>query len=155
MKILCYTRQPKEDILYANRLAYSMHLAWKSETGEYMPFHHNEGILYAKATQDLQSGVICAKSLKNPWIFQTGDGAYGIVAVRTDSEGERDSESEGSILIFRTNDFVHYEEIGLWKVQKTGYVSEVRCVYDTEAKNVSDLLERRERHLDGRAGLYL
>ncbi len=134
MKILCYTRQPKEDILYANRLAYSMHLAWKSETGEYMPFHHNEGILYAKATQDLQSGVICAKSLKNPWIFQTGDGAYGIVAVRTDSEGERDSESEGSILIFRTNDFVHYEEIGLWKVQKTGYVSEVRCVYDTEAK---------------------
>ncbi len=120
MKILCYTRQPKEDILYANRLAYSMHLAWKSETGEYMPFHHNEGILYAKATQDLQSGVICAKSLKNPWIFQTGDGAYGIVAVRTDSEGERDSESEGSILIFRTNDFVHYEEIGLWKVQKTG-----------------------------------
>lgn len=134
MKILCYTRQPKEDILYANRLAYSMHLAWKSKTGEYVPFHHNEGILYAKATQDLQSGVLCAKSLKNPWIFQTKDGAYGIVAVRVDSEGGRDSESEGSILVFRTDDFIHYEEIGLWKLQKTGYISEVRCVYDIEAK---------------------
>lgn len=134
MEILCYTRQPKEDILYANRLAYSMHLAWKSETGAYIPFHHNEGILYAKATQDMQSGVLCAKSLKNPWMFQTGDGAYGIAAVRTGSEGERDSESEGCVLIFWTNDLVHYEEIGLWRLQGTGYISEVRCVYDAEEK---------------------
>ena len=78
MRILCYTRQPEEDILYANRLAYSMHLAWESGTGAYIPFHHNEGILYAKATQDMQTGVLCAKSLKNPWIFQTEDGSYGI-----------------------------------------------------------------------------
>ena len=77
MRMLCYTRQPKEDILYANRLAYSMHLAWESETGAYIPFHHNEGILYAKATQDMQTGVLCAKSLKNPWIFHTEGGSYG------------------------------------------------------------------------------
>lgn len=134
MKILCYTRQPEEDILYANRLAYSMHLAWESETGEYVPFHHNEGILYAKATQDEQSGVLCAKSLKSPWMFQTEDGAYGVAAVRTDSEGEKDSESEGSILIFRSDDLVHYEEIGLWKVQNTGHISEVRCAYNAEGK---------------------
>lgn len=99
MRILCYTRQPEEDILYANRLAYSMHLAWESGTGAYIPFHHNEGILYAKATQDMQTGVLCAKSLKNPWIFQTEDGSYGIAAVRTDAEGERDAESEGCILV--------------------------------------------------------
>ena len=104
MKILCYTRQPKEDILYANRLAYSMHLAWKSETGEYVPFHHNEGILYAKAVQDADSGVLRAKSLKSPWIFAAGDDTYGIAAVRTDPDGQRDPESEGSILIFRTSD---------------------------------------------------
>lgn len=134
MKLLCYTRQPKEDILYANRLAYSMHLAWRSEMGEYIPFHHNEGILYAKATQDGQSGVLCAKSLKNPWIFQTEDNAYGIAAVRTGAEGEKDSDSEGSILIFRSNDLVHYEEIGLWKLQERGYISEVRCTYDAENK---------------------
>lgn len=134
MKILCYTRQPEEDILYANRLAYSMHLAWESETGEYVPFHHNEGILYAKATQDGQSGVLCAKSLKSPWIFQTEDGAYGVAAVRTDSEGERDLESEGSILVFRSDDLIHYEEMGLWKVQNAGHISEVRCAYDAEAK---------------------
>lgn len=134
MKILCYTRQPKEDILYANRLAYSMHLAWKSETGEYVPFHHNEGILYAKAVQDADSGVLRAKSLKSPWIFAAGDDVYGVAAVRTDPDGQRDPESEGSILIFRTSDFVHYEEIGLWKVQEKGFVSEVRCAYDAENK---------------------
>ena len=134
MKILCYTRQPKEDILYANRLAYSMHLAWKSETGEYVPFHHNEGILYAKAVQDADSGVLRAKSLKSPWIFAAGDDTYGIAAVRTDPDGQRDPESEGSILIFRTSDFVHYEEIGLWKVQEKGFVSEVRCAYNAENK---------------------
>ena len=49
MEILCYTREPKEDIIYANRLAYSMHLAWKDKNGKFVPFHHNEGILYAKA----------------------------------------------------------------------------------------------------------
>lgn len=134
MKILCYTRQPKEDILYANRLAYSMHLAWKSETGEYVPFHHNEGILYAKAVQDADSGVLRAKSLKSPWIFAAGDDVYGVAAVRTDPDGQRDPESEGSILIFRTSDFVHYEEIGLWKVQEKGFVSEVRCAYNAENK---------------------
>lgn len=134
MKLLCYTRQPKEDILYANRLAYSMHLAWRSETGEYIPFHHNEGILYAKAVQEEQSGVLCAKSMKNPWIFRTEDNAYGIAAVRTDAEGENDPDSEGSILIFRSNDFVHYEEIGLWRLQERGYISEVRCVYDAPGK---------------------
>lgn len=127
MRILCYTRQPEEDILYANRLAYSMHLAWESGTGAYIPFHHNEGILYAKATQDMQTGVLCAKSLKNPWIFQTEDGSYGIAAVRTDAEGDRDAESEGCILVFRSEDLVHYEEAGLWRVQQNGYVSEIRC----------------------------
>ena len=134
MEVLCYTREPKEDIIYANRLAYSMHLAWKSETGQYVPFHHNEGILYAKATQDGQSGVLCAKSLKNPWIFHTGDGAYGVAAVRTEADGERDSDSEGSILMFRSEDLVHYEEVGLWKVQESGYVSEVRCAWDEAEK---------------------
>lgn len=130
MKVLCYTRQPKEDILYASRLAYSMHLAWESETGAYIPFHHNEGILYAKATQDTQTGVLHAKSLKNPWIFQTEDGSYGIAAVRTDADGERDTESEGCILVFRSDDLVHYEEVGLWRVQQTGFISEVRCARD-------------------------
>ncbi len=130
MRVLCYTRQPKEDILYANRLAYSMHLAWESETGAYIPFHHNEGILYAKATQDMQTGVLCAKSLKNPWIFHTEGGSYGIAAVRTGADGEPDTESEGCILVFRSDDLVHYEEVGLWRVQQTGYVGEIRCAYD-------------------------
>lgn len=43
MEILCYTREPKEDDIYAARLAYSMHLAYRAGESEWVPFHHNEG----------------------------------------------------------------------------------------------------------------
>ena len=60
MKILCYTRQPKEDIIYGNRMAYSMHLAYQGKDGRFWPLHHNEGILYAKAVEDSSNGVLDA-----------------------------------------------------------------------------------------------
>lgn len=129
MEILCYTREPKEDIIYANRLAYSMHLAWKDENGKFIPFHHNEGLLYAKAVSR-EDGTLTAKSLKKPWIFACGDGTYGVVAIRTEAEGEADMESEGCILIFKSEDFVHYQEIGLLRLQKSGFIEEVQCVFD-------------------------
>lgn len=86
-------------MIYAKRLAYSMHLAWKDESGEWVPFHHNEGILYAKAVQK-EDGTLIAKSLRNPWMFAKPDGGYGVAAVRTEAEGEADEEAEGCILLF-------------------------------------------------------
>lgn len=51
MKVLCYTRTPMADEIYAEKLAYSMHLALIEEDGEIIALNHNSGILYAKATQ--------------------------------------------------------------------------------------------------------
>lgn len=132
MEVICYTRLPEADILYANRLAYSMHLAWRAEDEKFLPFHHNEGILYAKATRNVNDGTLTAKSLKNPWIFRLGEHAYGVAAVRTEANGEKDSESEGKILIFKSYDLVHYEEIGMWRLQEKGYICEVRLNYNEE-----------------------
>lgn len=130
MEILCYTREPKEDIIYANRLAYSMHLAWKDKNGKFVPFHHNEGILYAKAVSR-EDGTLTAKSLKKPWIFACEDGTYGVAAVRTEAEGEDDTESEGCVLIFKSKDLVHYQEIGLLRLQNHDFIEEVRCKFDS------------------------
>ena len=134
MELLCYTRRPKEDIIYGNRMALSMHLAYRDREGVFRPLHHNEGILYAKAVEDTVSGVLDARSLKNPWIFSMEKGGWGIAAVRTGAEGDRDPDSEGCILLFTSRDLVHYEETGLFRLQESGYIEEVRCVYEEEER---------------------
>ena len=63
------------------------------------------------------------------------DGLYGVVAVRTDAEGENDIESKGKILFFTTADFLQYDEIGLIDLHTDNYVQDVACVYDPAAKS--------------------
>lgn len=131
MKIFCYTREPLEDIIYAARLAYSMHLAYEKD-GEVIPFHHNEGLLYAFGVSDPETGVITAKSLKHPYMFERGDGTYGIVAVRTEADGDDEKDNAGCVLIFETTDFVHYKEIGLYRLQENGIIRKVKAEYCKE-----------------------
>ncbi len=135
MEVLCYTRQPKEDIIYGNRMAYSMHLAYRKKDGKFYPFHHNEGLLYAKAVEDMASGVLDARSMKSPWIFSLGEGGYGVLAVRTGAEGEKDADSEGCVLFFTSKDLVHYEERGLFNLQETGFIEKVRCGFDGKGQD--------------------
>ncbi|MDO4317434.1 MAG: family 43 glycosylhydrolase [Lachnospiraceae bacterium] len=131
MELLCYTRYPQEDLIYGAHMAYSMHLAWR-QGDEYLPFHHNEGILYAKAVQDPRTGVLQVRTLKQPWLFCRRGGGYGVAAVRTDGEGNGDPSAEGCILLFESDDLVHYREIGLFRVCRSGTVLEARCAYDPE-----------------------
>ncbi len=155
MELLSYTRQPKEDIIYGGRMAYSMHLAYRGEDGKFRPFHHNEGLLYARALQNPEDGTLDARCLKKPWLFElsrenpegsgqqsAGNGSacrdgescggYGILAVRTGGEGETDASSQGCVLFFVSRDLVHYEEKGLCRLQESGEITEVRCVFDGE-----------------------
>lgn len=135
MEILCYTRQPKEDIIYGNHMANSMHLAYRGDDGRFLPFHHNEGILYARAVEDAKSGVLDARTLKKPWLFDMKDGGYGVAAIRTGADNERVADSEGCILLFTSRDLVHYKEEGLCRLQESGYIEEVRCRYDGESRS--------------------
>ena len=131
MKLLCYTRLPKEDILYAHRLAYSIHLAYKDQEGFFIPFHHNEGLIYAKATHH-EDGTLCAKSLKKPWLLVGKEDTFLLAAIRTEAEGEKDKQNLGCILLWASTDLVHYHEIGLYRLQEEGEVQEVRLVYHSE-----------------------
>ena len=126
MKILNYTRLPLEDAVYANRLAYSMHLALSEEDGSFTALNHNSGVLFVKATENVD-GSLNPKSLKNPWLFSRGEDGYGVLAVRTLSEGEEDDQDRGCAVLMLTKDLLDYTEIGTIRLEETEPVEEVRC----------------------------
>lgn len=114
-KILCYTRKPLDEAIYAPRLAYSMHLAYDSADG-YKPLNHNTGVLFVKATQNPDTNEIYPKSLKSPWVCPLPDGGFAVVAIRTEPNGEPDESSKGCAVVFKTDDLLNYTELGLVKL---------------------------------------
>lgn len=106
-----------DSAIYDHRLAYSMHIALKTDSG-YEALNHNSGVFFAKATEN-EDGSLNAKSLKAPYAFRLNDGGYGIIAVRTQPNGETDEESIGSVLFTVTDDMLHYTEKGLIKLCDT------------------------------------
>ena len=131
--VLCYTREPQEDIIYATKLAYSMHLAYSKDGTNFKELNHNSGVLFAKATEN-PDGTLKAKSLKKPYIFYKADGTFGVVAIRTEADGENDNESRGCVLLFTSSDLLQYEEIGLIDLKGDTYVCDVACKYDENEK---------------------
>ena len=129
--LLNYTRKPISSTLYDPKLAYSMHLALKNEDGSFAVLNHNSGVLFVKATEN-EDGSLNAKSLKNPYVFELQDGTYGVLAVRTEGEGEPDEESKGCVVLFVTKDFLEYTEVGLLKLGED-FVEKVYCNWTGEA----------------------
>ena len=132
VKALNYTRLPLEDAVYANRLAYSMHLALQDADGSWHALNHNSGVLFVKATEN-KDGSLNPKSLKNPWLFSLKEGGYGVFAVRTLANGEEDTEDLGAAVFWTSKDLVRYEERGLVKLAD-GALQEVRCEYASDGK---------------------
>jgi GH43 family beta-xylosidase len=132
--VLCYTRMPQEDIIYATKLAYSMHLAFSEDGVNFQPLNHNSGVLFAKATEN-DNLTLNAKSLKNPYVFHMVDGTFGVVAVRTEPDGEEDVQSKGQVILFTSSDLLKYKEIGLIALKGDTYVNDVACQYNDEKKS--------------------
>jgi len=131
--VLCYTRMEQEDMIYSTKLAYSMHLAYSEDGKKFHELNHNSGVLFSKATEN-NNGVLNAKSMKNPYIFYLEDGTFGVLAVRTESNGKNDEESKGKVLLFTSLDLLQYKEIGLIDLNGNNYVNDVTCQYDDEKK---------------------
>lgn len=129
--ILAYTRKSKEDIIYAEKLAYSMHLAYSDDGENYQALNHNSGVLFAKAT-DNEDKTMNAKSLKCPYIFHMKDGSFGVLAIRTEANGDKDSESKGKVLFFTSDDLLQYKEVGLIDLGTDEYIEGVRCEFDKD-----------------------
>ena len=125
--ILSYTREPINNVLYDPRLAYSMHLAISEEDGSFKALNHNSGVLFSLATEN-GNGSLNPKCIKSPYIFNLKEGGFGVVAVRTGAEGEDDEESKGSVLLWKSEDLVRYDEIGLLSLGDE-IIDKVFCLY--------------------------
>lgn len=134
-RILIYTRKPVKE--YTRSLSNSIHLAYSEGDGDFKPLNQNYGILFATATID-SNNVICEKGLKNPYLFRTGDGAFGIIAVRVDKEGKDDPESKGHILLWTSKDLISYNYQGLVKLHEDLFVNEAVCEYNKD-RNCYDI----------------
>lgn len=108
--VLCYTREPLEDAVYAEKLAYSMHLAISEDGVSFQPLNHNQGVLFVKATEN-PDGTLHAKSLKKPYLFALEDGGFAVLAARTEADGSAESAGE-ALVFFTSRDLISYEEAG-------------------------------------------
>lgn len=128
-KLLCYTREPIDEFYYDARLAYSMHLALDFD-GRIKALNHNSGVLFPLATEN-ENGSLNPKCLKHPYIFNIKNGGFGVIAVRTDGEGNDDEESKGSVIIFVSDDLLEYRELGLVNLSES-YIDRAVCEYNNE-----------------------
>ena len=114
-KLLIYTREPMESDIYDPKLAYSMHIAVKNDGGVTV-LNHNSGVFFAKATEN-QNGSLNAKSLRSPYAVRLGnESGWGVIAVRTEADGSLEPDSCGCLLLAKTEDFIHFKELGLLKL---------------------------------------
>lgn len=117
-KLLAYTRQPSE-ISYPAGLARSIHFAVSRGGGRFQPLHNNYGILFAEA-QISADDTILPKGVKDPIVFPLPEGGFGIAAVRIHPDGSQDESSLGSVLLWRTADFIRFHYEGLVKEESLG-----------------------------------
>lgn len=120
--IKVYTRQPEADC-YPEGLSLSVHMAGSWDGEDFQPFNKNYGILFAKA-QIREDDTICPKGVSHPQVFPLKEGGYGIAAVRVSENGEPDESAEGKLLLWKTEDFISFENIGLTDI---GAVEQLRA----------------------------
>lgn len=130
-KLLCYTRKPIDEFYYDPRLAYSMHLALEIN-GKVQALNHNSGVLFPLATENA-NGSLNPKCLKHPYIFNMNNDTFGVIAVRTDGEGNEDCESKGCVIVFESKDLLEYKELGLIKLSDE-YIEQAVCEYDNASE---------------------
>jgi GH43 family beta-xylosidase len=131
--LLCYTRLPLDEKIYAPKLAHSMHLAFSEDGKNYQELNHNSGVLFAKATEN-KDGTLNAKSLKKPFLFKLTDNTFGVLAIRTEADGTNDVSSKGCALFFTTTDLLHYTEVQPIDLKGNAYLSDIVCFYDQALK---------------------
>lgn len=126
-KILIYTRKPQNE--YTESLSNSIHLAYSEGENDFKPLNQNYGIVFAQATID-EEDVIQEKGIRNPYLFRTAKGSFGIVAVQVDEFGKDDAESKGKILLWISEDLINFQACGLIKLHDSLFVKDVMCEYD-------------------------
>ncbi len=123
-----YTRNTSGDMV--NKLARSMFLAYSEDgKGNFLPLHDDYGVLFMRAESNANT-TLTPKGLKHPYLFYTKDGGYGVVAVRTEENGGKDSAKASSVMFYTSEDLINYDEVGFVELHASAAVNEPVCEYD-------------------------
>lgn len=128
--VLIYTRT-KELGLYSSHLANSIHLAYSRDGITYEACNQNYGVLFATSPITPRNTIV-EIGVRNPYLFKRVEGGFGIVAVRVKADGSEDEASKGQIVLWTSDDLVHFREIGLVDLHADAYVQEAICTYDAD-----------------------
>lgn len=124
-----YTRTPSGDCV--DQLACSMFLAY-SDNGRdgFSALHDDYGVLFMRA-ESKENEQLIIKSLKDPYLFYTKEGKYGVAAVRTEKAGEKDATKSSSVMFYTSEDLIDYDEVGFIDLRTDLAVNEPVCAYDS------------------------
>lgn len=110
--LLAYDRVPTSEAEANNAdIALSLHLALDG-----VPLFDNYGVCFAGVAQTPgPDGTFDPdlRGLSDPHVLALTKGGYGIVATRTARGGGDDGTRASSVLLWRTDDFIDYTELGL------------------------------------------
>ncbi len=115
-----YTRTPTSDVQdYSSNLANSMHLAL-GRGAQARPLNENYGIFFARSVPTADPNETAIRTLTQPALFPLRDGGYGVLSVRTLSDGTPDASAATSLLLATSADLTHVTEVGLVSVNPAG-----------------------------------
>ncbi|MEJ2878834.1 MULTISPECIES: family 43 glycosylhydrolase [unclassified Saccharothrix] len=129
-RVLVYTRTPLDE--YTDSLSNSIHLALSEDGAPFEPLNQNYGIVFPEATLS-EHNTILEKGAKNPFLFRTEEGGFGLVAVRVAPQGAQDEESRGCVLVWTSTDLTEFRSLGLLRLHNYLHVDAVECRYDETA----------------------
>lgn len=122
-----YTREATKGNNSMKR-AYSMHLGYSEDGVTFEPLNYNTGVLYAEAQFDGDPAGT-TKLLKDPYLFRTKEGSFGVIATRIDEHGEADETDRRGVLLFVSDNLLNYREVGFIKLTEKAVVSRPVCEY--------------------------
>ena len=121
----------REDSIYSEKLAYSMHLALRREGEGFVPLNHNAGIIVRKGNAAGGRGAACEEPEK-PVAFSDGGRRFRDSCGQDGSGRQEDEESRGKLLLFTSKDLVRYHEEELLDLNTGVHVEDAVCRYDAD-----------------------
>lgn len=133
-RLIAYTRPPAPDPnLRSAAIAYSLHLALEHPDGRVERLNDDSGVLFARSVAGEEPDVHDVRTLREPRLFRTTSGGFGVVALRCLSDGSPDPEATNSVLLFTSDDLLDFDELGLLELPVGGGVRHPWVRYDARA----------------------
>lgn len=139
-KYMCYTRNVDSYEQYDENLAFSMHLAYSKDGGDYEALNYNSGVLFATGYYRDQRHNMETNLLDYPYLFYLNDGRYAVMSQYLDMGNDQkkpdlkyDEDHKGMVAVYTSDDLLHYSRETFIRLGDD-YIKNATCEYDTAAE---------------------